>query len=80
LGHAAGTQARRRDDDCRERGCGTIAGRHGLSLDRSTTKLALVQKRARGSAHSYVIGKENVQRFFTIAAECGQAGVATKNF
>ena len=24
-----------------------------------------------------VIGKENVQRFFTIAAECGKAGVAT---
>jgi len=79
LGHAAP----RPDEETTtvgKRGCGTIAGRHGLSHDRSKTKLALVQKRARGSAHSHVIGKENVQRFFTIAAECGQAGVATKNF
>jgi metallo-beta-lactamase class B len=47
--------------------------------DLSTTKLALVQKRASGSAHPYVIGKESLQRFFTVAAECGQAGVATTN-
>ena len=45
--------------------------------DLSTTKLALVQKRALGSANPYVIGKENVQRFLTIAEECGQAGSAT---
>jgi len=47
--------------------------------DLSTTKLALVQKRARGSAHPYVVGKENVQRFFTIAYECAAAGIATTN-
>lgn len=28
-------------------------------------------------AHPYVIGKDAVQRFFTVAEECGQAGVAT---
>jgi len=64
---------------------GEVASRAGADVvlsnhtkyDLSTTKLALVQKRPRGSANPYVIGKENVQRFFTIAAECGKAGVAT---
>jgi metallo-beta-lactamase class B len=57
-------------------GADVVLSNH-TKYDLSTTKLALVQKRARGSAHPYVIGKENVQRFFTIAAECGQAGGAT---
>jgi hypothetical protein len=59
-------------------GADVVLSNH-TKYDLSTAKLALVQKRARGGAHPYVIGKENVQRFFTIAAECGQAGVATKN-
>ena len=50
-------------------GADVVLSNH-TKYDLSTTKLALVQKRARGSAHPYVIGKENVQRFFTIAAEC----------
>jgi hypothetical protein len=50
-----------------------------VKYDLSTAKIALVQTRARRSAHPYVIGKENVQRFFTIAAECAAAGVATTN-
>lgn len=45
--------------------------------DLSTTKLALVQKRARGASNPYVIGKEDLQRFFTVAEECGLAGSAT---
>jgi len=59
-------------------GADVVLSNH-TKYDLSTAKLALVQKSARGGAHPYVIGKENVQRFFTIAAECGQAGVATKN-
>lgn len=59
-------------------GADVVLSNH-TKYDLSTAKLALVQKRARGSAHPYVIGKENVQRFFTIAAECGGAGVATTN-
>ena len=45
--------------------------------DLSTTKLALVQKRARGVSNPYVIGKEDLQRFFSVAEECGLAGSAT---
>jgi len=52
---------------------------HHTKYDLSTTKLALVRNRAGGGPHPYVIGAENVQRFLTIAAECGQAGVATTN-
>jgi metallo-beta-lactamase class B len=59
-------------------GADVVLSNH-TKYDLSTTKLALVQKRVPGSAHPYVIGKENVQRFFTIAAECGRAGVATKS-
>jgi metallo-beta-lactamase class B len=57
-------------------GADVVLSNH-TKYDLSTAKLALVRKRAPGSAHPYVIGKENVQRFFTIAAECGQAGAAT---
>jgi metallo-beta-lactamase class B len=57
-------------------GADVVLSNH-TKYDLSTTKLALVQKGGRGSRNPYVIGKENVQRFFTIAAECGQAGVAT---
>jgi metallo-beta-lactamase class B len=70
--------ARRFRDLASRAGADVLLSNH-TKYDLSTTKLALVQKRARASAHPYVIGKENVQRFFTIAAECGQAGVATKS-
>jgi metallo-beta-lactamase class B len=56
-------------------GADVVLSNH-TKYDLSTTKLALVQTRTRGGAHPYVIGKENVQRFLTIAAECGLAGAA----
>jgi metallo-beta-lactamase class B len=61
-------------------GADVVLSNH-TKYDLSTTKLALVQKRARGGAgaHPYVIGKENVQRFLTVAAECGLAGAAGTN-
>jgi len=65
-------------DLARDAGADVLLSNH-TKYDLSKTKLALVQKRARGSAHPYVIGKDNLQRFFTIAAECAAAGVATTN-
>jgi metallo-beta-lactamase class B len=42
--------------------------------DQSTTKLALMPKRPAGQAHPYVIGREGVDRFLTVAEECALAG------
>jgi len=42
--------------------------------DQSTTKLALMPKRAAGQPHPYVIGRESVDRFLTVAEECAKAG------
>ena len=70
--------AQRFRDIASRAGADVVLSNH-TKYDLSTTKLALVQKRTRGSANPYIIGKENVQRFFTIAAECGLAGVATTN-
>jgi metallo-beta-lactamase class B len=42
--------------------------------DQSTTRLALMPKRAPGQPHPYVIGRESVDRFLTVAEECAKAG------
>jgi metallo-beta-lactamase class B len=42
--------------------------------DQSTTKLALMPKRSAGQAHPYVIGREGVDRFLTVAEACALAG------
>lgn len=42
--------------------------------DQSTTKLALMSKRAPGQPHPYVIGWNSVDRFLTVAEECAKAG------
>jgi metallo-beta-lactamase class B len=42
--------------------------------DNSTTRLALMPKRAQGQPHPYVIGKDSVNRFLTVAEECAKAG------
>jgi metallo-beta-lactamase class B len=69
------TSAARFGDLARRAGVDVVLSNH-TKYDRSTTKLAMVGKRAKGSAHPYVIGKDNVQRFFTIARECALAGAA----
>jgi metallo-beta-lactamase class B len=70
-------QSARRFRDLTSRAGADVVLSNHTKYDLSTAKLALVRKRAAGAPHPYVIGKENVQRFLTIAAECGQAGVAT---
>jgi metallo-beta-lactamase class B len=42
--------------------------------DQSTTRLALMPKRPAGKPHPYVIGRESVDRFLTVAEECALAG------
>jgi metallo-beta-lactamase class B len=42
--------------------------------DQSTTRLAMMPKRAAGQPHPYVIGNESVSRFLTVAEECAKAG------
>jgi metallo-beta-lactamase class B len=42
--------------------------------DGSTTKLAMMPKRMAGQPHPYVVGRESVNRFLTVAEECAKAG------
>lgn len=44
-------------------------------FDGSTTKLPALERRGAGDPHPYVIGNERVGRYFTVAAECAQAGL-----
>ena len=45
------------------------------NFDGSKTKLPAVLKRKPGDPHPYVIGKESVQRYLTVADECAKAGL-----
>lgn len=44
-------------------------------LDKSDVKLPLVQKRKPGDPHPYVVGKDVVRNYMTVAAECSAAAV-----
>jgi metallo-beta-lactamase class B len=46
------------------------------NYDSSKVKIPALQTRPPGAPHPYVIGKDGVQRFLTVAEECGRAGVA----
>ena len=45
-------------------------------FDGSKTKLPALAKRKPGDPHPYVIGKDGVQRYLTVANECAKAGLA----
>jgi metallo-beta-lactamase class B len=47
------------------------------SYDGSRTKIPALAHRAAGAPHPYVVGKDAVRRFLTVADECAQAGLAT---
>jgi metallo-beta-lactamase class B len=62
----------------RFRGIATAAGADILlsnhtAYDGSTVKLPLLAQRQPGAAHPYVIGKDVVTRYFTVAEECALA-------
>jgi len=46
------------------------------NFDGSKTKLPLLAKRRSGDPHPYVIGKDAVRRYVTVAHECAQAALA----
>jgi metallo-beta-lactamase class B len=43
--------------------------------DGSTAKIPMLPSRGPGDPHPYVIGRESVGRYLTVAAECGRAGL-----
>ncbi|OFW03680.1 MAG: hypothetical protein A3I61_01900 [Acidobacteria bacterium RIFCSPLOWO2_02_FULL_68_18] len=59
-----------------------VAGQAGADVvlsnhpqyDNSTTRLALMPTRGAGQPHPYVIGRDGVDRFLTVAEECALAG------
>ena len=47
------------------------------NFDGSKTKFSALRARAAGAPHPYVVGKDAVRRYLTVAEECAQAGLAT---
>jgi len=56
-------------------GADVILSNH-TNFDGSKIKIPALRSRAPGAPHPYVIGKDAVQRFLTVADECAQAGLA----
>jgi len=55
-------------------GADVILSNH-TNFDGSKTRIPALRSRAAGAPHPYVIGKDAVQRFLTVADECAQAGL-----
>src|SRR6266853_4260195 len=66
--------ARRFRDIVTKAGADIIIANH-TNFDGSKTKLPAVLARKAGDPHPYVIGKEAVERYLTVADECAQAGL-----
>ncbi|MBI3050371.1 MAG: MBL fold metallo-hydrolase [Acidobacteria bacterium] len=65
--------ARKMRDVAKQVGADVVLSNHP-QYDQSTRKLALMPKRTAGQPHPYVIGRESVDRFLTVAEECATAG------
>ena len=65
--------------DIADRAGADVALANHTSFERTEEKLAVLAKRKPGDPHPYVIGKEGVKRYLTVAAECAKAGVARLN-
>jgi len=59
-------------------GADVLISNHTI-FDGSKTKLPALEKRRPGDPHPYVIGKEGVQRYLTVAEECALAGLAASS-
>jgi len=68
--------ARRFRDLAARAGADVLLSNH-TNFDGSKTKIPAVRARAAGAAHPYVVGKDAVRRYFTVADECARAGLAT---
>jgi metallo-beta-lactamase class B len=56
-------------------GADVIIANHTL-FDGTRTKVAALAKRGAGDSHPYVIGKDGVSRYLTVAEECARAELA----
>jgi len=70
------TSARRFRDLAGGAGADVLLSNH-TNFDGSKTKIPTLKTRAAGAPHPYVVGKDAVQRYLTVAEECAQAGLAT---
>jgi metallo-beta-lactamase class B len=69
------TSARRFRDIADKAGADVIIANH-TNFDGSKTKLPAVLARKAGDPNPYVIGKDGVQRYMTVAYQCAMAGLA----
>jgi metallo-beta-lactamase class B len=67
--------AERFRDIAAKAGADVIVSNH-TNYDGSKIKLPAVGNRKPGAPHPYVIGKDAVQRYMTVAVECAKAGFA----
>jgi metallo-beta-lactamase class B len=65
--------ARKMRDISAKAGADIVLSNHP-QYDNSTTRLPMMAKRTAGQPNPYVIGKESVDRFLTVAEECAKAG------
>jgi len=69
------TSARRFRDLAEKAGADVIIANHTI-FDGSKTKLPAVLARKAGAPNPYVIGKDGVRRYMTVAYQCAEAGLA----
>jgi len=67
--------ARRFKDVTLKAGADVLISNH-TNFDGSKTKIPALARRQPGDPHPYVIGRDAVQRYLTVADECAQAGLA----
>jgi metallo-beta-lactamase class B len=68
--------ARRFRDVADRAGADVLLSNH-TNFDGSKTKIPAVSARAAAAPHPYVVGRDAVRRYLTVAEECAQAGLAT---
>jgi metallo-beta-lactamase class B len=70
------TSARRFRDLADRAGADVLLSNH-TNFDGSKTKIPALKARGAGAPHPYVVGRDAVRRYLTVAEECAQAGLAT---
>jgi metallo-beta-lactamase class B len=69
--------ARRFKDLAAKANADVLIANHTI-FDGSKTKIPALERRKPGDPHPYVVGKEGVQRYLTVAEECAQAGLSRR--
>jgi metallo-beta-lactamase class B len=71
-----GASARRFRDVAARANADVLLSNH-TNFDGSKTKIPALRTRAAGAPHPYVVGKDAVRRYLTVAEECAKAGLVT---